>query len=123
MTDTHALAALVTRAQAGDLEAFDALVRRCQDMAVGYAYSLLGEWGPAQDVAQEAFIQVYRDLPKLRAPEAFLAWFRRIIFKHCDRQWRAQRLEIVPLAAIAHTAGDDGPARAGEDREAAAPVL
>src|SRR3954452_10983852 len=118
MTDTQAqaapreLAALVTQAQAGDLDAFDALVRRCQDMAVGYAYSILGDWGPAQDAAQEAFIQLYHDLPKLRAPEAFLAWFRRMIFKHCDRQWRARRLELVPLAAVAQVAAAEaGPAR------------
>ena len=123
MKDTQALAELVSRAQTGDREAFDALVRRCQDMAVGYAYSRLGEWGPAQDAAQEAFIQLYRDLPKLRAPEAFLAWFRRIIFKHCDRLWRARQPDVVSLAAMSHTAApDSGPARAAEEREAAAPV-
>ena len=73
MQDTQALAELVSRAQTGDMEAFDALVRRFQDMAVGYAYSRLGEWGPAQDAAQEAFIHLYRDLPTLRAPETLIA--------------------------------------------------
>jgi hypothetical protein len=43
MNNRQELAALVTGAQAGELAAFDALVRRFQDMAVGYAYSLLGD--------------------------------------------------------------------------------
>src|SRR6266481_5645234 len=105
MTDTQALAALVTQAQAGDREAFDALVRRFQDMAVGYAYSLLGDLGAAQDAAQEAFIQLYGDLPKLRAPEAFLTWFRQIIFKQCDRIRRGRRFGAVPLDAVTRTTG------------------
>ena len=123
MQDTQALTDLVSSAQAGDLEAFDALVRRFQDMAVGYAYSRLGEWGPAQDAAQEAFIQLYRDLPKLRAPEAFLTWFRRIIFKHCDRAWRTRRPEVLSLEQMTRAeAAEAGPARTTEEPEATAPV-
>ena len=101
MNNRQELAALVSQARAGELEAFDALVRRFQDMAAGYAYSLLGDSGAAQDAAQEAFIQLYRDLPKLRAPEAFLTWFRQIIFKQCDRIRRRQRFDLVPLDSVA----------------------
>src|SRR6266567_1151104 len=101
MNNWQELAILVTQARAGELEAFDALVRRFQDMAVGYAYSLLGDLGAAQDAAQEAFIQLYADLPRLRAPEAFLTWFRQIIFKQCDRIRRGRRLGTVPLDTIA----------------------
>src|SRR5262245_23159129 len=66
-------------------------------MAVGYAYAVLDDWHLAEDVAQEAFITAYHDLPTLRAPQAFPAWFRRILFKHIDRIQRRQRLLIVPL--------------------------
>ena len=121
MKDTQELTALVVRAQAGDLDAFDALVRRFQDMAVGYAYSILGELGSAQDAAQEAFIQLHADLPGLRAPEAFVTWFRRIIFKHCDRLVRGKRLETVPLDIRMPSAGGDSqPAQMLEARDASA---
>ncbi len=43
---------LVHRAQAADLKAYDLIVRRFQDMAVGYAYSLLGDFQLAEDAAQ-----------------------------------------------------------------------
>jgi DNA-directed RNA polymerase specialized sigma24 family protein len=51
----EALFSLVARAQSGDLEAYTAIVRRFQDMAVGYGYSLLGDMHLAEDAAQEAF--------------------------------------------------------------------
>jgi RNA polymerase sigma factor (sigma-70 family) len=123
MNNRQELAALVSQARAGELEAFDALVRRFQDIAAGYAYSLLGDSGGAQDAAQEAFIQLYRDLPKLRAPEAFLSWFRQIIFKQCDRIRRRQRFDLVPLDSVAQTTSGLGvPARAPEEHAAAVAV-
>jgi len=56
---------LIIRAQAGDLDAFGTLVQRFQDMAVGYAYSILGDFHLAQDAAQEAFIEAYRNLGRV----------------------------------------------------------
>ncbi|HET9221902.1 MAG TPA: RNA polymerase sigma factor, partial [Roseiflexaceae bacterium] len=77
--------------------AYEQLVRRFQDMAVGYAYAVLGDWHLAEDVAQEAFITAYYDLPTLRMPRAFPAWFRRVLFKQVDRIRRRSALTIVPL--------------------------
>jgi RNA polymerase sigma factor (sigma-70 family) len=88
---------LVVRAQQGDLAAFDRLVDRFRDMAVGYAFSRLRDFHLAEDVAQEAFVQAYRDLSALRKAEAFPAWFRRIVFKYCDRLSRRKTLSTVPL--------------------------
>ena len=50
------LAPLVIRAQQGESRAFEELVRRFQDMAVGYTYAMLGDWQEAEDAAQDAFI-------------------------------------------------------------------
>jgi RNA polymerase sigma factor (sigma-70 family) len=111
------LQTLVARAQAGDLEAYGAIVRRFQDMAVGYGYSLLGDLHLAEDAAQEAFASAYRDLPQLRAPIAFPGWFRTIVFKHCDRLIRRRQLVTVPLDAAAELpASGDDPAEAAERR-------
>ena len=72
-------------------------MRRFQDMAYGYSYSILGDFHSAQDAAQEAFLDAYRQLPSLRDPKAFPGWFRRIVFKHCDRITRRKRMTSVPL--------------------------
>ena len=59
---------LLRRAQSGDLEAYDEIVRRFQDMAVGYAYSVLGDFHLAQDAAQEAFMEAYPNLARVYRP-------------------------------------------------------
>ena len=106
---------LVERAQKGDLEAYGEIVRRFQDMAYGYAYSILGDFHLAQDAAQEAFVQAYRDLSALRLPAAFPGWLRKIVFKHCDRLTRRRLLRTVPLEAAANVRSVDlSPAEAAD---------
>jgi RNA polymerase sigma factor (sigma-70 family) len=92
-----ALELIVTRARDGEAEAFGILVRRFQDMAVGYGYSILHDFHLAEDAAQEAFFEAYRTLSKLREPAAFAGWFRRIVFKQCDRITRRRVVATVPL--------------------------
>jgi RNA polymerase sigma factor (sigma-70 family) len=92
-----ALDVIVAKARDGDAEAFAVLVRRFQDMAVGYGYSILHDFQLAEDAAQEAFFEAYRTLSKLREPAAFAGWFRRIVFKHCDRITRRRVVTTVPL--------------------------
>ena len=92
---------LIIRAQAGDLDAFGTIVQRFQDMAVGYAYSILGDFHLAQDAAQEAFIEAYRDLAKVYGAAAFPKWLRRIVFKYCDRITRRVRPQMVQLEQAA----------------------
>jgi RNA polymerase sigma factor (sigma-70 family) len=91
------LAALVIRARDGDAEAFGAIVQRFQDMAVGYGYSLLRDLSLAEDAAQEAFLEAYLCLSNLREPAAFPGWFRRIVFKQCDRLTRGRNEVFEPL--------------------------
>lgn len=104
------LKSLIKKAQNGDLEAFGRIVRRFQDMAVGYAYSILGDFHLAEDAAQEAFIEVYRYLSRISNPNTFPGWFRKIVFKHCDRITRGKRVETIPLeAAVEVPSREKGP--------------
>ena len=108
---------LVVGAIAGDVAAFEQLVRRFQNMACGYAYAVLGDFHLAEDAAQEAFVDAYRLLPELRAPEAFPGWFRRVVFKHCDRISRG-RAPLVELDAVPEVAsGEANPEQLVEEGE------
>lgn len=93
----EALSSLVIAAQNGDLDAFGLIVQRFQVMAYTSAYAMLEDAQLAEDVAQEAFIEAYLNLPKLREPAAFPGWFRRIVFKQGDRVVRGKHLATVPL--------------------------
>lgn len=109
---------LVRAAQAGDLDAFANIVREFQDMGYGCAYAVLGDFHLAEDVTQEAFIEAYRNLPKLRRAAAFPGWFRRVVRYRCNRVMRARRLPTVPLETRSTvTSSQPGPAQAAEERE------
>jgi RNA polymerase sigma factor (sigma-70 family) len=122
-----ALDVIVARAREGEAEAFSVLVRRFQDMAVGYGYSILHDFQLAEDAAQEAFFEAYRTLPKLREPAAFAGWFRRIVFKQCDRITRRHVVTTVPLDAAAEPVHDalvaSGFKGSGDEEERKAEVL
>ena len=96
------LTQLVIRAQSGDADAYGEIVRRFQGMAYGYAYAFLGDFQRAEDVAQEAFVDAYLNLSKLREPAAFPGWFHRIVFKQCDRQTRGKHVAFTPLEDVAN---------------------
>jgi RNA polymerase sigma factor (sigma-70 family) len=115
---------LVERAASHELglaervEAFGELVMQFQDMAVGYAYAVLGDFHQAEDAAQDAFITAYRTIDTLREPAAFAGWFRRLVRTACDRHTRRPRLPIVPLEAAAGMgSAADAPDRAAERAE------
>lgn len=91
------LTQLVIRSQDGDSEAYEEIVRRFQDMAVGYAYALLGDWHDAEDTAQETFITAYYNLQKIQNTNAFPGWFRRIVFTQANRRLRVRQPVIVAL--------------------------
>src|SRR5687767_5936480 len=92
-----ALEPIVLRARDGDSDAYATIVRRFQDMAVGYSYSMLRDFHLAEDASQEAFFEAYRTLASLREPAAFPGWFRRIVFKQCDRILRREKAITVSL--------------------------
>src|SRR3954447_601829 len=91
MTDAD----LVRRARQRDAEAFTLLVERYRDAIYGLAFHELHDFEDARDVAQEAFIQAYLHLDKLRDPDRFGPWLRQVTVNRC-RSWRRGRWrEIV----------------------------
>src|SRR4029434_7052978 len=89
------LPALLRAAQDGDKDAFGQVVMRFQDMAYASAYATVRDACVAQDIAQEAFLDAYLNLSKLRDPAAFPGWFRRIVLGHSSRQRRRQPVTTV----------------------------
>src|SRR5215216_6046907 len=116
-TVEHTLTALIQAAQSGDLDAFGQVVERFQRMAYAVAYTMLGDTHLAEDVAQEAFIEAFICLPKLREPAAFPGWFRRIVFKRGDRLVRGKGPALLSLEFAQQLADTNDPAAMAETRE------
>src|ERR1700686_2265354 len=94
------LSELVEAAQAGDSEAYDALIERFQSMAYATAYRYLKDHHLAQDVVQEAVIEAFVHLPQLNEPIAFPGWFRQIVFRQCTRVLRQTTFQHTSLEAV-----------------------
>lgn len=91
---------LIRKTICGDAEAFGKIVCRYQDMAVGYAYSIIGDFHYAQDAAQEAFILAYLNIRKLKESNAFGSWLRRIVFSSCGRITRKKKINTISMESI-----------------------
>jgi RNA polymerase sigma-70 factor (ECF subfamily) len=63
--------ALVERARGGDMPAFAALVRRYQAPVIHFCQRMCGSLPDAEDLAQEAFVRLYRHLPRLQQKARF----------------------------------------------------
>jgi RNA polymerase sigma-70 factor, ECF subfamily len=72
---------LVLQAQSGDRSAMDQLYCRFQQHVLSIAYKRLGNWDEAQELSQDVFIQAFRRLNQLQAPEAFAGWLRQIVHR------------------------------------------
>lgn len=62
---------LLEDARKGNQAAFTALAQRYQEMALGYALAILGDFHLAQDATQEALFAAYRGMRSLEAPHGF----------------------------------------------------
>ena len=66
--------AAVERVLAGDISAFEEIVRRWQSPLVNLAYRFCHDRGRAEEMAQEAFLRAYRGLAHWRKDAAFSTW-------------------------------------------------
>jgi len=87
--------ALLVQVADGDAAAVRALVGRKLPRILGLAQRMLGDAAEAEDVAQEAFLRIWRQAPKWRPGEArFDTWLHRVALNLCYDRLRRRR-EIV----------------------------
>lgn len=84
--------ALIRAAQAGDQDAFAQLVRAYDQSVLRLAMNLLRSPEDAQDVYQEAFLRVYRNLHNFRFDCSFHTWLYRIVTNLCLDQMRKRKV-------------------------------
>ena len=82
---------LVLRAQAGDREALEELLRAVQPKLQRYLRALIGHDAASDDVLQEVLFLIYRKLGWLREPKVFEAWAYRIASREAFRRLPQRR--------------------------------
>ena len=76
----------VRQCRAGQVEAFQHLVRRYQGRALAHGRALTGNDADAADAAQEAFIDAFRSLRQFDAGREFYPWFYVLLRHRCFKQ-------------------------------------
>jgi RNA polymerase sigma-70 factor (ECF subfamily) len=84
----------VEKVLAGDVSAFERIVLRWQRPLINLAYRFCRDHGRAEDLAQEAFLRIYRGLASWRKDAAFSTW----LFSVATNCYRSELRRIPPLA-------------------------
>ncbi len=94
-TDTEAQ--LIARAQRGDEEAFAALFETHKRRVYSLCLRMTGNTAGAEDLAQEAFLQLFRKIGTFRGESAFSTWLHRLVVNVVLMHLRKKSLQQVSL--------------------------
>ena len=84
---------MLAAARSGDLAAFERLMRQYERLVLVTALRLAGNLPDAQDVSQEVFLKLYRNLGKLTSEDALASWLYRVTVNACHDLRRRRRPE------------------------------
>lgn len=70
---------LIEKIKTGNSLAFETLVKKTQFIGLSIANRILNNPLDAEDVLQEAYLQVYLNIDKLKTAQAFRSWFTKIV--------------------------------------------
>jgi RNA polymerase sigma-70 factor (ECF subfamily) len=115
---------LIAAVRAGDLTAYDDLMRRYERLVYKVAYGFTGGREAALDVVQAVFLKAWRNLDRFDGRAAWKTWLVRIALNEgldWKRRFRRRDAPLDALDAIAERPaagiGPEGAALAAEDRD------
>lgn len=98
---------LITKAKNGDRRAFCDLYGLYKDRLYRYAFYRLGSHPDAEDAVSDCVLSMWKQIGRLREPEAFAGWLFRIMAACCSKAVKKQNegRNLVPLDESFEAAG------------------
>ena len=93
-------AQLIARAQRGDEEAFAALFENNKRRVYSLCLRMTGNTAEAEDLTQEAFLQLFRKISTFRGESAFSTWLHRLAVNVVLMHLRKKGLQQVSLEEV-----------------------
>lgn len=110
MHDLDSDAELMLRVKAGDIAAFESLVRRHQKRVINTVHRFLGRTEDAEDIAQDVFLGLYRSASRYEPTAKFTTYLYRLVANRCIDHSRRGR--ILRLLGFGAPGGEAEPGRA-----------
>jgi len=107
----------VERVLAGDISAYEGIVRRWQGPLINLAYRFCHDRGRAEDMAQEAFLRAYRALGQWRKDAVFSTWLFALATNLYRSDLRRIPVRTVPFDEINEPVDAHAPDGGLEDRD------
>lgn len=79
---------LMRRCREGDMSAFELIVMRYKDAIFNFIYHILADYHRAQDISQETFLRVFRNIDRYKSRNCFKTWLYRIAVNLCKNELR-----------------------------------
>ena len=79
---------LIAKIKEGDMRSWEILMNRYTAKAYQISYSILGNIDDSEEVTQDAFVRIYRALPKFRGDSEFSTWMYRIVVNQARNKYR-----------------------------------
>ena len=104
-------AEILARAQAGDHHAFAHLYALHKRRIYSLCLRMVGNVAEAEDLTQEAFLQLHRKIGTFRGDSAFSTWLHRLSINVVLMHLRKKGLPLMSLDEAMEPSYDDGPGR------------
>jgi RNA polymerase sigma-70 factor (ECF subfamily) len=101
----------IERAKQGDAEAFQALYDRHKRRVYSLCLRMTANTAEAEDLAQEAFLQLFRKIGTFRGESAFSTWLHRLSVNVVLMHLRKKSLPVVSLEETTQNTEEDSPKR------------
>ena len=101
----------IERAKAGDAQCFEALYAMHKRRVYSLCLRMVGNTAEAEDLTQEAFLQLFRKIATFRGESAFSTWLHRLSVNVVLMHLRKKGLNEVSLEETLEPQDDDGPKR------------
>jgi RNA polymerase sigma-70 factor (ECF subfamily) len=102
---------VLARAQAGDHEAFAQLYTLHKRRIYSLCLRMVGNVAEAEDLTQEAFLQLHRKIATFRGDSAFSTWLHRLAVNVVLMQLRKKGLSLISLDEAMEPNPEEGPSR------------
>lgn len=99
-TPEQAAAPLLKKSRQGDLPSFRQLYELYAKAMYNICLRMLNDREDAEDVLQDAFVQVYKNLSQFRGEASVGAWIKRIVVNQCLNHLRKKKFRWEPLAQL-----------------------